>query len=214
MPRMRAASSSVGVRASTRRMCSRSIVLEREVAAERAARGRVRRRCARGAPSGSMTRPGHRIDARSMALRSSRTLPGQRVARASAASAAGDELGARRAGAAREEGEEARAPAAGCPRGRSRSGGTTHLDDVEPVEQVLAEAARAHVGLEVAVGGGDDAHVGACGCASRRRARTARPAGSAAAWPAARAAARRSRRGRACRPRPPRRGPAGRARRR
>ena len=33
-----------------------------------------------------------------------------------------------------------RAPGAGCPRGRSRSGGHAHLDDVEPVEQVLAEA--------------------------------------------------------------------------
>ena len=69
--------------------------------------------------------------------------------------------------------------------GRSRSGGTRHRDDVEPVEQVLAEAARRHLRLEVAVGGRHDAHVGACGSASRPRARTASPAGSAAAWPGA-----------------------------
>jgi hypothetical protein len=34
------------------------------------------------------------------------------------------------------------------------------LDDVQAVEQILAEAAGAHVGFEVAVGGGEDADVG------------------------------------------------------
>ena len=33
------------------------------------------------------------------------------------------------------------------------------LDHVEPVEQVVAEGARPHQRLQVAVGGGDDAHV-------------------------------------------------------
>ena len=34
-----------------------------------------------------------------------------------------------------------------------------HGHDVEPVEEVLAEAARLHLGGEVAVGRGDEAHV-------------------------------------------------------
>ena len=34
-----------------------------------------------------------------------------------------------------------------------------HLDDREPVVEVLAEAARVHLRREIAVGGGDDAHV-------------------------------------------------------
>ena len=42
---------------------------------------------------------------------------------------------------------------------RSRSGGTDDGDDVEAVEEVLAEALLAHEGGEVLVGGGDDAHV-------------------------------------------------------
>ena len=42
---------------------------------------------------------------------------------------------------------------------RSRSGGTTMLDDVEAVVQVLAEAAGLHLGAQVLVRGADDAHV-------------------------------------------------------
>ena len=42
---------------------------------------------------------------------------------------------------------------------RSRSGGTRHLDHVEPVEKVFAEASRGHVRLEVAIGRGHDPHV-------------------------------------------------------
>ncbi len=34
-------------------------------------------------------------------------------------------------------------------------------DDIEPVKQILAEAVGFHVAFEVAVGGGEDAHVGA-----------------------------------------------------
>ncbi len=39
---------------------------------------------------------------------------------------------------------------------RSRSGGHAHLDDVEPVEEVLAEASRRDHAREIAVRGGDD----------------------------------------------------------
>src|SRR6185436_1941304 len=35
------------------------------------------------------------------------------------------------------------------------------LDDIEPIKEIFAQSARAHVGLEIAVGGGDDAYVGA-----------------------------------------------------
>ena len=42
---------------------------------------------------------------------------------------------------------------------RSRSGGTASAHHVEPVEEVLAEAARRDLGLEVARGGGEHAHV-------------------------------------------------------
>ena len=46
---------------------------------------------------------------------------------------------------------------------RSRSGGQLDRDDVEPVEEVLLEPAVGHHLPEVAVGGGDDAHVDALG---------------------------------------------------
>jgi hypothetical protein len=40
-----------------------------------------------------------------------------------------------------------------------RAGRHAHLDDVEPVVQVLPEAALLHLGGQVLVGGADDAHV-------------------------------------------------------
>jgi hypothetical protein len=43
--------------------------------------------------------------------------------------------------------------------GRSRKGGTASLEHGEAVEQVLAEAAVLHLRAQVAVGGGDEAHV-------------------------------------------------------
>ena len=49
---------------------------------------------------------------------------------------------------------------------RSRSGGELDRDHVEPVVEILAEAALGDRALEVAVGGGDDAHVDADGLAS------------------------------------------------
>ena len=42
---------------------------------------------------------------------------------------------------------------------RARSGGTADRDDVDAVEEVLAEALLLDLGLEVAVGRGDDARV-------------------------------------------------------
>ena len=49
----------------------------------------------------------------------------------------------------------------GMSRRRSRSGGRFSGDHVEPVVEVLAELPLAHHGLEVAVGGGQHAHVDA-----------------------------------------------------
>ena len=50
--------------------------------------------------------------------------------------------------------------------GRSRSGGNSQRNDVEAEIQILAERATLHLGQQVAVGGGEDAHVHA----HRRRA--------------------------------------------
>ena len=50
--------------------------------------------------------------------------------------------------------------------------GTLEREDAEAIVQVLAEAAGEHVGLEIAVGRRDDAHVDTCACDRRRRART------------------------------------------
>ena len=80
-------------------------------------------------------------------------------------------------------------------------------EDVQPVVEVLAEAALAR---RRARGRGWSRRPRGrrpCACASCRRARTRPPAGRGAASPAARAAARRSRRGRSCRRRPARSGP-------
>ena len=82
------------------------------------------------------------------------------------------------------------------------------VDDVEPVVEVLAEAAVGEHRLEVLVRRGDDAHVDALCSWSRRAAAPRAPAARAGAWPAAAARARRSRRGRSCRRRPRRTGPA------
>ena len=80
------------------------------------------------------------------------------------------------------------------------------LDHVQPVEQVLAEAARLDLLFQVAVGGGEDARVGAAVRCWSRRGGTAPPASRAAAWPAAAATCRRFHPGRWCRRWPPRSG--------
>ncbi len=108
-------------RASARARRTRSDVLaldllEREVAAEARAPARERRD-ALGQRLGldhAARATGSR--ARSMALRSSRTLPGQRVAQQRAPRPRARARAAARLRGAREEGEEARARAAGCPR--------------------------------------------------------------------------------------------------
>ena len=44
---------------------------------------------------------------------------------------------------------------------RSRSGGSADRHDVQAIEQILAEQALADQLAQVAMGGGDDAHIGA-----------------------------------------------------
>ena len=95
----------------------------------------------------------------------------------------------------------------GMSSGRSRSGGSVDLDDGEPEVEVGAEAARVHLGAQVAVGGGDEAHVHRSVARWSPRAGPPGPPARAAAWAGARRAARQSRRGRPCRRRPPRRRP-------
>ena len=91
---------------------------------------------------------------------------------------------------------------------RSRSGGTCDRHDVEPVEQVLAEAARRDLGLQVLVGGRQHPDVHLRSTWRRRSASPRLPAARGAPWPGPRATCRRSRRGRACRRRPARTCPA------
>ena len=52
--------------------------------------------------------------------------------------------------------------------GRSRSGGTRIGHDVEPVEEVFAEAAGLRLGGEIAVRRDDEAHVDVLGAAAHR----------------------------------------------
>src|SRR6185437_2412506 len=93
----------------------------------------------------------------SIALRSSRTLPGQPYA-TSASRAASESCGAVRpcsAAAAR-----AKCSASGTISvERSRSGGTER-EAADAEHQVLPEPSGAHLGVEVAVRGGDQARVG------------------------------------------------------
>ena len=64
---------------------------------------------------------------------------------------------------------------------RSRSGGSVNRDDVDPVEQVLAEPALGDRLGQVLVGRRDDADVGLQLLECRRGAGTAAPAARAAA---------------------------------
>ena len=92
-----------------------------------------------------------------------------------------------------------RAPATADLAARSRSGGIVRVIAVEAEVEVAPEAAARHLRLEVAVGGGDEAHVDLARAGRRPRAAPRASRARAAAWPAARAAARRSRRGTPCR---------------
>ncbi len=98
---------------------------------------------------------------RSMVLRSSRTLPGQSCC-SSAMRCGRRDLRRHRAGRpgeAAQEGARQRQDVL-APLAQRRH---PHLHHVETVEEILAEAPRLDVGLEVPVGGGDDAHVAVTG---------------------------------------------------
>ena len=111
-----------------------------------------------GRPSGSMIWAGQRMVARSMALRSSRILPGQGSPagptrrRATAPSVGGRRCGGRTTGSGDT--------AAGClPGARQRR--NLHFDDVEAKQQIFTKLAALHRVFQVAMGGGDDADIGA-----------------------------------------------------
>ena len=77
------------------------------------------------------------------------------------------------------------AASAGMSCGRSASGLVVEREDRQAVIEIGAEAAGGDLGLQVAVGAGDDADVDRLRHASRRSARPRAPAARAAAWPGA-----------------------------
>ena len=185
----------------------------RELAVERAAasRPRRRRRPRRPAPSRtsggrsatSIRCPGAITVSQWQMFSSWRTLPGN-------ANAASDLQRRRRTGTF---GSTASSRALFCRKCRASGAMSSRAlaqrrqpqaDDVEPVQQVLAEQPLPHALLEVLVRRRDDAHVRLHAARGRRRGSTRRRRARAAAAPAGRAACRRSRRGTACRPRPAR----------
>ena len=126
--------------------------------------------------SATSMRSSARTSARRISFSSCRTLPGQGNA-------------ARRSSAARVTFTFAPAPCFSTKRA-TRSGMSSRAlaerrdadaDDVEPVEEVLAERAGRDHRLEVAMGRADDAHVDACASARRRRGAPRRSAGRAGA---------------------------------
>ena len=195
--RISAASSSVAVRPVTRRMCSRSMSSSAKSPPTNGRTGnRLATRSGKASREMHVGRPEDRRALDRVAQLAHVAGPAIATASAPRPPSTARAPGARAAGG--EERQEAPRQAQDVlgPLAQRRH---ADLDDVEPVEQILAEVAGLDVGLDVAVGGGDDADVGGARLASRRRARTACPAESAAAWPAARPASRRSRRGTACR---------------
>ena len=194
MPRMRAASSSVGGAASTRRMCSRSICSSVKSPPSRGAGAGVRRRCARAAPRGSSDarrpqddRALHRVAQLAHVARPGVARAAPARPRATAPAAAGSPRARRRRGSRRASGRMSS--------GRSRSGGTSTSITFRRKSRSSRKRPGLDVGLEVAVGRRDDAHVGAARAGLADALELACPAGSAAAWPAAPARSRRSRRG-------------------
>ena len=118
----------------------------------------ARRSATGGRCCGSMNGPGARIVARSMTLRSSRTLPGQCVA----ARACASPRGRRRRSTCWLRALNSLMNAwtsSGRSSLRSRSGGSCDREDVQPVVQVLAQLALLHRLGRIDVGRGDDAHV-------------------------------------------------------
>ena len=143
-------------------------------------RARARWRRAARSPRASITGPAHSTTARSIVFSSSRTLPGQSWPCRAASAAVVDAV--RRAcpcaGACLRR---KCSTSAGMSSRRSRSGGIVDGDHVQPVVEVLLELALRHHLPQVAVGGGDHAHVHLLACARRRAARTRAPAARAAA---------------------------------
>ena len=185
---------------------SASTLLASDAAADARRRGLARRLVQRRGHLVGRQRAGlaggRSTSARSSTLASSRTLPGQRQPR-SASSASSLMPTSRRPSASAARAEQ---------RARQRLDvlGTLaqrrhpHADDRQAIEQVLAKTPRAHVRLQVAVGGGHEADVDAPGHRRSHAAERRVPARRAAASPGSPAAARRPRPGTACRRRPPR----------
>ena len=189
-------------RARTRARASRQRVGARRARSQRRARARDLRAAGRRRRSSS---PGVISTRRSIRFCSSRTLPGQAYSRSFASAFARDRCGTRPARLGRVAREEALdqhrdvlAPLA--------QRGHVERDHVQPVEEVLAEAALA-----------TSRPAGPCwsprsrarrprSSRCRRRARSGAPAGCAGSWPASSGSCRRSRRGRSCRRRPSRSG--------
>ena len=128
----------------------------------------IRRRARRASRGGASTASG-RFSARIVVAAREHERALERVRRARARCPATRRLRSRRARRARASAAAAggarRAPRADArraradPRRRSRSGGSGHRDDGEPEEEIVAEAARAHLGLEIAVGRREDPRV-------------------------------------------------------
>ena len=87
-----------------------------------------------------------------MRLRSSRTLPGQECESREEIASGVKEL----PGFLRLRKCSAKATISS---GRSRSGGTRKLKLAEAMEKILPKAARGHGGIEILIGGGDDADI-------------------------------------------------------
>ena len=156
--------------------------------------------------STSSSRPPRISTARSMVCRSWRMLPGQFCV-CSHSMRRGAEIARRRADRPRPHSLQ---EVAGqqrdvvAPLAQRRQ---VECDQVEPVEQVLAELAALTISCERAVRRRDHAHVDGARAGSSRAPRTCGPAARAAASPATPDRARRSRRGRSCRRRRARSGP-------
>ena len=154
----------------------------------------------------SMRAPSASSTARSIALRSSRTLPGQACA-ADARERLVGEAAHRAPDLAREALQEVVRRARAMSSGRSRSGGSVDADHVQAEEEILAEAALAHRALRDRGSSPATMRTSVRSDAGPAEPRgTPGPAARAAASPASRATCRRPRRGRACRRSPARSG--------
>ena len=130
--------------------------------ARRRAVATPRRPTPRGRAGGRCSRrivPSHSSTARMATLRSSRMLPGQRVPPSSVDARPPRARGGRAPRARAPTGARTARASAAISSGRSRSGGIVERDAVEPEVEVLAERPARDLGVEVAVGRGDEADV-------------------------------------------------------